>query len=159
MLDHSEPVQQDAAVDDRFRALMEGLRTTLPGVGVLFAFLLTMPLNASFSDLAGLNTTVYYLSFVSTTVALILLIAPSVHQRLRAAEDGVARTHEHHVQIAVHLTNVGTAFFAVAIAAAAYLVTSLVVGTVMAGLVAGVAAATIAVTWFYLPMVAWKSGS
>lgn len=137
---------------------MEGLRTTLPGVGVLFAFLLTMPLNASFSDLAGVNTAVYYLSFVATTVALILLIAPSVHQRLRATEDGVARKHEHHVRVAVHLTNAGTACFAIAIAAAAYLVTSIVVGTVLAGLVAAVAAATMAITWFYLPLVAWKTG-
>ena len=31
-------------VDDQFRAILEGLRTTLPGVQVLFAFLLTLPL-------------------------------------------------------------------------------------------------------------------
>ena len=31
-------------VDDQFRSLMEGLRTTLPGVQVLFAFLVVLPL-------------------------------------------------------------------------------------------------------------------
>ncbi len=38
----------ETPVDDRFRALLEGLRTTIPGVMVLFAFLLTVPLATSF---------------------------------------------------------------------------------------------------------------
>ena len=39
---------ESTEVDDAFRALLEGLRTTLTGVQVLFAFLFILPLQASF---------------------------------------------------------------------------------------------------------------
>src|SRR5690606_9604903 len=37
-------------VDDEFRSLMEGLRTTLPGIQIITAFLLTLPLYDRFDD-------------------------------------------------------------------------------------------------------------
>ena len=71
-------------VDDAFRAVLEGLRTTLPGVQVLFAFLLTLPLQQSFSSLATAEEVSFFVAFFGSAIASILLIAPSAHQRLRA---------------------------------------------------------------------------
>ena len=47
----TQPDERTQEIDDQFRSLMEGLRTTIPGVMVLFAFLLTLPLQPAFADL------------------------------------------------------------------------------------------------------------
>ena len=99
-------------VDDQFRSLMEGLRTTLPGVQVLFAFLLVLPLQASFGEIRDVERIAYYVSFFGSAMASVLLIAPSAHQRLRAPVNGVERRSERHLQIAVSLTIAGTIIFA-----------------------------------------------
>ena len=146
--------QQD--VDEQFRALMEGLRTTLPGVAVLFAFLLTLPLSGPFTDLSDPEVTIYYVAFIGAMLSLVLLIAPSVHQRLRAPASEIARRHADHVRTAVRLTNVGTVCLAVTIVASVYLVTSIIVGGLLAGVATGLAVVAVAVTWYYFPLVAWS---
>ena len=80
-------------VDDQFRSLLEGLRTTLPGVQLITAFLLTMPLYDRFEDLTGAERAAYYVAFVSALVSSLLLMAPSSHQRLdsRRVRCGPAR--------------------------------------------------------------------
>src|SRR3546814_9832492 len=52
-------------VDDQFRSLLEGLRTTLPGVQLITAFLLTLPLYDSFADLDRDERVAYYIAFVT----------------------------------------------------------------------------------------------
>ena len=143
-------------IDDEFRALMEGLRTTIPGVVVLFSFLLVLPLQASFGELAGSDEIVYYVAFSAAALACVLLIAPSVHQRVRAPVSGVKRTSRSHVLAAARLSIAGTLGFLVAISAVVYLVSSIVyrqpfaiVATVVVTSVAGWA-------WFYLPIVRFE---
>ncbi len=143
-------------VDDRFRALMEGLRTTIPGVMVLFAFLLTLPLQAPFGDLGGVDSTFFYVAFVSSAVAAVLLIAPSVHQRVRAPLTGIQRNSMHHVMVATRLAIAGTIAFLVAIGAAVYLVTSLVLSDLAAVIVAALVSAIATWSWFYLPIVTFN---
>ena len=143
-------------VDDAFRAFMEGLRTTLPGIQVLFAFLLILPFQQSFSELSGPEEIAYFVAFFGSAVASILLIAPSAHQRVRAPQSGVRRHSLQHLQMAVRITIVGTVVFAIALVAAVYLVSSIlletvagVVATVLVGLILGWA-------WFYVPLVTFN---
>ena len=105
-------------VDDQFRSLMEGLRTTLPGVQVLFAFLLVLPLQAEFTGISDGEKIAYYVSFFGSAMASVLLIAPSAHQRLRAPMTGLERRSERHLDVAVNLGIAGTIIFAIALAAA-----------------------------------------
>lgn len=143
-------------VDDQFRSLMEGLRTTLPGVQVLFAFLLVLPLQTAFSEISDTERVAYYLSFFGSAIASVLLIAPSAHQRLRARVSGVEQHSERHLQIAVSLTIAGTIVFAIALAAAVFLISTL---TLTDSLAIG---ATIALTalmawaWFYIPIITFR---
>ena len=143
-------------VDDQFRSLMEGLRTTLPGVQVLFAFLLVLPLQTAFSEISDTARVAYYISFFGSAIASVLLIAPSAHQRLRAPVDGVERHSERHLQIAVSLTIAGTIVFAIALAAAVFLISSLTLTDSFA------IGATIALTalmawaWFFIPLVTFR---
>jgi hypothetical protein len=140
-------------VDDAFRAVLEGLRTTLPGVQVLFAFLLTLPFLGSFAALPTSGKVAFYIAFFGSAVASILLIAPSAHQRLRAPVSGVKRHSARHLQVTVRITIVGTVVFAIALGAAVYLVSSMVLNGV------GVILATIGITallgwsWFYVALV------
>lgn len=156
--ERARPGQSDDpdVVDDQFRALLEGLRTTIPGVMVLFAFLLTLPLQAPFGDLGAVDTTAYYTAFLSAAIAAVLMIAPSVHQRLRAPFSGIKRTDMRHVMVATYLTIAGTLAFAVAIAASVYLVTSLVLFGGPATLVTAIVVAVTAWSWFYLPLISFN---
>ncbi len=62
--------------------LLQELRIVIPGVQVLFAFLLTVPFNPGFSKLVSLQREVFFATLLCTAVATALLIAPSSHHRL-----------------------------------------------------------------------------
>jgi len=145
----------DEEVEERFRSLLEGLRTTLPGVQVLFAFLLAIPFQSRFGDLSTWQEVVYYVAFFTAAIASVLLIAPSVHQRMRAPIDGVARRSHRHVMSAVHLAIVGTVVFGISLIASSFLVTSLVYDDVVATVGVALITALIAWTWLYMPLVAF----
>lgn len=143
-------------VDDQFRALLEGLRTTIPGVMVLFAFLLTLPLYRSFADLRGLEKGVFYLAFSFTTLSAVLLIAASVHQRVRAPLSGIRRGTMSHVLFATKMAIGGTITFALSIVAVVYLVSTLLFTVIPAAIATCLAAAFTAWAWFYVPLVKFR---
>lgn len=143
-------------VDDAFRAIMEGLRTTLPGTQALFGFLLILPMQGAFSDLGEIERAAYYVAFLSAALASVLLIAPSAHQRLRAPRSGVARHSRRHLMITVRLTIAGTIVFALSLAAAVFLVSSVVLHGVMAAVIAGIVTLTMAWAWFFIPLVTFE---
>ncbi len=140
-------------VDDQFRALMEGLRTTIPGVMVLFTFLLVLPLQASFSGISGVNRVVFYIAFLAAAVSSVLLIAPGVHQRVRGPISGIKRRSWSHVMSATKLAIAGTVAFLVAIVSVVYLMSSLVFTDVFAIVATVLVAFLAAWAWFYLPLV------
>ena len=143
----------DEEVDDQFRALMEGLRTTIPGVMVLFSFLLVLPLQASFGDISDPNTIVFYIAFASAAISSVLLIAPSVHQRVRGPITGIKRTTWSHVMYATKVAIAGTVAFMISIASVVFLVSSLVFTDWLAIVATVIVSATAAWAWFYLPLV------
>jgi hypothetical protein len=143
-------------VDDQFRSVMEGLRTTIPGVMVLFSFLLLLPLQTSFEAISSENRIVFYVAFTSAAISSVLLIAPSVHQRVRAPISGIKRRTWSHVMYATKVALVGTITFLVSIVAVVYLVSSLVFS---APLAIGAAVATTLIAtwaWFYVPLVTFN---
>lgn len=146
-------------VDDQFRAVLEGLRTTIPGVMVLFSFLLILPLQSSFPDISTRNTTVFYIAFLSAALSSILLIAPSVHQRVRAPISGIRRTSLEHVMSATKIAIVGTVFFLVSISAVVYLVSSVVFSDTFAAVATTVVTVVSGWAWFYVPLVRYRSHS
>lgn len=142
-------------VEEEFRSLMEGLRTTLPGVQLITAFLLTLPLYDKYDTLARSERVAYGIAFASAVVSSLLLTAPSSHQRLRSG-DTVARRHRRHVDVAVRLAIVGSAAFAVALTAVVYLVSSVVLGSGQAVIASAAAALVCGWSWWYLPLVAFR---
>jgi hypothetical protein len=147
------PQENPDEVDDQFRAIMEGLRTSIPGVMVLFSFLLILPLQASFGDISDPNTVVFYVAFTSAAISAVLLIAPSVHQRVRAPISGIKRRAWSHVMYATKVAIAGTVFFLIAIAAVVYLVSSLVFSDSIAGVATLIIGGIATWSWFYVPLV------
>jgi Family of unknown function (DUF6328) len=146
----------DEEIDDQFRALLEGLRTTIPGVMVLFSFLLILPLQTSFGDISDPDVVVFYVAFITAAASAILLIAPSVHQRVRAPKSGIRRRSLSHVMFATKLAIAGTVTFLVSIAAVVYLVSSIVFSNWLAVLATVVVTLTASWAWFYVPLVSFE---
>lgn len=143
-------------VEDRFRSLMEGLRTTIPGIMVLFSFLLLLPLQSSFAEITPANTIVFYIAFTSAALSSVLLIAPSVHQRVRAPISGIRRRSMGHVMFATKVAIAGTVLFLVAVSSVVYLISSVVFTDPVAGIATVLITGVAAWAWFYLPLVQFK---
>ncbi|MDA0166868.1 DUF6328 family protein [Solirubrobacter ginsenosidimutans] len=69
--------------DRQMLELLNELRVALPGVQILFAFLLTVPFAQGFQHVTSTQRTLYYLTLLATAVSAICLIAPSATHRLR----------------------------------------------------------------------------
>jgi hypothetical protein len=102
--------------------LLNELRVALPGVQVLFAFLLAVPFTQRFQQLTDGQEYAFFVSLLCTALGSVLLIAPSTYHRLRFRE----HDKEQMLQTANRLSIAGTIFLAVAMTSAVYLITDLV---------------------------------
>ena len=69
--------------DRQMLELLNELRVALPGVQILFAFLLTVPFAQGFQRITTTQRTLFYASLLATAASTICLIAPSATHRLR----------------------------------------------------------------------------
>jgi membrane-bound acyltransferase YfiQ involved in biofilm formation len=89
-MSHDEPPErpQDRSEDEQERLnrqmmeLLNELRVAMPGVQVLFGFLLTVPFQQRFQRVTEFQETVYFVTLISAAVATAFLIAPSAYHRL-----------------------------------------------------------------------------
>ena len=72
---------------ERYRELLEELRTILPGVQVLLAFLLTVPFASRFPELDRFAQLIFGLSLAGVTAAVVVLLAPAAFHRLGKRRD------------------------------------------------------------------------
>jgi amino acid transporter len=130
--------------------LLNELRVILPGVQVLFAFLLTVPFTSQFSRITESQRQVYFATFLLTTVATSLLIAPSAYHRLRWRQ----HDKEQMLRTSNQLAIAGMAFLAAAISGAVYLVTDLIFESA-AAITLVIAATVLCYFWFWygLPLM------
>ena len=69
--------------DRQMSELLSELRIALPGVQILFAFLLTAPFAQGFQRITDTQKTLFYATLLATAASLICLIAPSATHRMR----------------------------------------------------------------------------
>jgi predicted membrane channel-forming protein YqfA (hemolysin III family) len=133
--------------DKELIELLNELRVALPGVQVLFAFLLVVPFSSRF-DVDRTEKVAYMIALLATVVGTILFIAPSAYHRLRWREKNKERMLRTSNQLAIW----GLAAVAVAISASLFLVTDVLLPRSWASVVTAVAAAGFALAWFALPL-------
>jgi Family of unknown function (DUF6328) len=130
--------------------LLNELRVILPGVQVLFAFLLTVPFTNRFNQITEAQRQVFFVTFLLTAVATGLLIAPSAYHRLRWRQ----HDKEQMLRTSNRLAIGGMAFLAAALTGAVYLVTDLIFEAAAAvSLVTAAAVFFYVWFWYGLPMM------
>jgi hypothetical protein len=128
--------------------LLQELRVALPGVQVLFAFLLVVPFNARFSELTTSQRTFYLVALLCSALASALLIAPSVHHRVLFHR----KRKPEFVRLANTLAVAGMVALVAAFTASVALITSFVFAEIVAVVVTVSTAFMFAATWFGLPL-------
>lgn len=134
--------------DRNLAELLQELRVALPGVQVLFAFLLTVPFQPRFADVTKFQRDVYVFTLLFSALTTALLIAPTAYHRLNFRQGD----KEHIVQVASTLTIAGLIALSLAVSGAVLLVMDwLLDGAVVAVTVGGVVLA-FALLWFVVPL-------
>jgi high-affinity Fe2+/Pb2+ permease len=128
--------------------LLQELRIVIPGVQVLFAFLLTVPFSQGFTKLSTLQRDVFFATLLCTAAATALLIAPSAHHRLLWRQ-GV---REQRLKMGNALTIFGLAFLVPAMVGVVYVITGLIFGLTAALIMTIVMALFFLLLWFILPL-------
>ncbi len=134
--------------DRELMELLNELRVALPGVQVLFAFLLTVPFTERFTDLTNSQRNVFFGAFLSAAAASAFLIAPTAYHRIRFREGDKERM----LKTSNVLALIGTVFLALSIVCVVFLITDLLFGGLLPALVTAVAAGLFVGLWYGLPL-------
>jgi hypothetical protein len=135
-------------VDRNLLELLNELRVALPGVQVLFAFLLVVPFSRGWPEITAFQEKVYFFTLLCTAAASACLIAPSVHHRIEFRE----QDKEHIVLVANRLAIVGLTFLAIAMIGVVLLITDVIFGTGITLAVSAATALAFALLWYALPI-------
>jgi hypothetical protein len=135
-------------LDRNLEQLLQELRVALPGVQVLFAFLLTVPFSQGFVKLSDFERDLYFFVLMTTALATALLIAPTAIHRMLFRE---GRKREI-VMRSNALSLIGLAVLAVAMTSAVTLIAHIVLGAGAAVVTAIATALVIGALWYALPL-------
>jgi uncharacterized membrane protein len=139
---------RESKLDRELMELLNELRVALPGVQVMFAFLLTVPFSSRFPGLSDVQKNVYFAAFLTTTVASILLMTPSAFHRLRW------RRHDKEAMLVFsnRVAIAGLVFLAAAVSLVVFVVSDVLFDARGAGIATGIAACALIVFWFAVPL-------
>ena len=135
-------------LDRNLGELLQELRVALPGVQVLFAFLLVVPFNQRFSEITAFQRTVYFVTLLLATAASACLIAPTAHHRIEFRQQDKERI----VFGATKLSIIGLALLAAAMTGAVLLITDFLYHSTTVAIVAAAVALLFAILWFVWPV-------
>jgi Family of unknown function (DUF6328) len=131
--------------------LLNEVRVLLPGVQMLFAFLLAMPLFDRFTNSVPAIHRVYLAGFLCDTGACAFLIAPSVYHRLHWRRD--VRDKERMLRTCNRLAIIGVVLLAVSMTSTVFVMAFLVFAVPLAIVTTSLVATTFGVLWFVLPLI------
>jgi len=117
------PPERDQ-IDRQMGELLQELRIALPGVQILFAFLLTVPFAQGWERTTAFQRDVFYGVLLATAVSTTCLIAPTATHRLRFHQ----RDRAYIVQSSNRLLIGGLVFLSLAIVGAVALITDYIFG-------------------------------
>jgi membrane-bound acyltransferase YfiQ involved in biofilm formation len=134
--------------DRNMSELLQELRVALPGVQVLFAFLLAVPFQQRFAEVTPFQEKTYFVVLLLSAAATAFLIAPSAYHRLNFAQGD----KPHIVEVASRLSVIGLALLALAMSGAVLLVTDFLFGDATVAVTIVATVAVFAALWFVLPL-------
>jgi cation transport ATPase len=139
---------EEERLDRNLGELLQELRIALPGVQVLFAFLLAVPFQQHFQQITGFQKRIYFATLLLTALSAALLIAPTAYHRI------TFRYQQKHrlVFIANRCALAGLAALALAMICAVTLVTDVLFGTVTTVVVVVLGVGMFGTLWLGLPL-------
>jgi hypothetical protein len=140
---------EEERLDRNLDELLQGLRVALPGIQVLFAFLLVVPFQQGWTTVTEFERTVYYVTLILTAAACVCLIAPTARHRMRFRE----LDKEWIVRSSNALAIAGLAFMGAAICGVLLLISHVIYDGAVIGIVPAVFGALIAWIWFGAPLM------
>ena len=135
-------------LDRNLGELLQELRVALPGVQVLFAFLLAVPFQQNFTKIDGFEKGVYFATLLCTALSAIFFIAPSSYHRMTFR----LQQKRELIFLANRFTIAGLAFLALAMTGAIVLITDVLFGGVATVVTGILAAAAFVVVWYVMPL-------
>jgi hypothetical protein len=153
-MDSEELVEQKTGETEQERRarelieLLQELRVVLPGVQVLFAFLLTVPFSARFADVSPLQQTVFFGTLVCTAISAALLTAPTAHHRLLWRQ----QAREHRLRMANRLAITGLVLLVPGMVGAIFVITDILFGSTAAAAATAATATFFTYVWFVIPI-------
>ena len=138
-----------ARLERELNELLQELRSLITGASVLLGFLLAVSFTTEFAELDRADRYVYFVTLVSTAVAIVLFMAPAAHHRLRFREgdkDNILRK-------ANREAIAGTVASSLAFTGVLFLVTEKIFGTTEAVIVSVVFFAFTAWRWWSLALL------
>jgi hypothetical protein len=142
---------EEERADRNLSDLLQELRVALPGVQVLFAFLLTVPFTQRFDTLSEFDKKLYYGVLICVALATVLLVAPTAGHRILFRR----QQKEFIVTIANRLSLIGLLLLAIAMCGAIALISDFVFGTTTAVIATIVMAAAFVGFWYLGPIIRW----
>ena len=128
--------------------LLNELRVALPGVQMLFGFLLAVPFSQRFSQITTDQRLLYYAAFLSAAAASVCFIAPTSFHRIVWQRGKKAVL----LRVANALTIAGTVCLAVAITTVVLFITSYLYGSSQAAIAGGLILSALVTLWYVLPL-------
>lgn len=140
---------EEQRLDRNLMELLQELRVALPGIQVLFAFLLVVPFQRGWTQVTGFEETVYYVTLVLTAASSVCLIAPTARHRMRFRELDKAWI----VTTSNRLAIVGLAFLGASICGVLLLISLVVYDSTVAAIATAFFALVIGWFWFVAPVL------
>lgn len=129
--------------------LLNELRVVLPGIQVMFAFLLIVPFSQGFVKVTELQRNVYFVTFLCTAIATAFLIAPTTYHRVRWREGD----KEHMLKVSNRYALVGTVFLALGMTGVVFLITDFLYDSGLAIAATAATAGLFTFLWFGIPLL------
>jgi amino acid transporter len=139
----------DEGLESELEQLLQELRVALPGVQILFAFLLTVPFANRFEQVTPFQEDAYLATLVATFAASVCFIAPTSYHRLRYRKHS---DPERMLRTANILVIAGLGCLAVALTAALLFVTDFVFGRTTAVALTTAGGLLLLGLWYAIPL-------
>jgi hypothetical protein len=139
---------EEERLDRNLGELLQELRVALPGVQVLFAFLLAVPFQQNFTKITPFQEKVYFATLLLTALSAVLLISPSAYHRLTFR----MQQKDHLVFLANRFAIAGLGMLALAMTGAIVLITDVLYGATTTAVTGGLAFLTFMAFWYALPL-------
>jgi Family of unknown function (DUF6328) len=149
MTDSGRRESEEERADRNLSDLLQELRVALPGVQVLFAFLLTVPFTNRFDDLTRFQEKLYFGVLITVALATVLLVAPTIGHRILFRR----QQKEYIVTISNNLALIGMAMLAVSMCGAIGLISDFIFGATTAIVSTAIMAAAFVGFWFTGPII------